>query len=89
MPRRLDYFHTDGTTIEHDHTAVDEDATVAERFANCEARLAERMPDIEDGVRFLMMVCDGCGLHVQVDKPELPEGWTSQGNGDDFCEACS
>lgn len=88
MPRRKTITHTNritGQTIEV-QIETPADASVEQRFSEMlEAGFKAVEGDIE---RMVMHVkCDGCGLTVDVKRPELPDGWITRLGGE-FCQRC-
>lgn len=58
---------------------------VEERFAGLIADGEEHMPDAI--MKVMWMRCDGCGAHVEVSEPKLPDGWITNPQGE-FCSEC-
>lgn len=61
------------------------------RILDLQAVAGEHLPGGGETERFAWLVCDGCGVRVDLgDPPDLTlvEGWMRAG-GMDFCEGCS
>lgn len=57
-----------------------------ERWRGLRASAAEQLSGEVLG-ELLAVACDGCGLLVRVERPELPVGWVTNERGE-FCPAC-
>lgn len=87
MPRIKQIRHVDfstGKTVAID-VVIPEDASVEERFN----AMIEGGRAATGGMEPALMavVCDGCGLRVEIDSPGLPEGWITRPGGE-FCTRC-
>lgn len=70
-------------------TEVEETApgrTIAERWDELLQENLKRLPG-KPMVTVYAVLCDGCGLRVEVERPELPEGWISDERGE-LCPTC-
>lgn len=61
------------------------DATVEERFQRLMAATVEVAGELIAGM--MAVRCDGCNAIAEVDRPQLPDGWTSDQRGD-LCPSC-
>lgn len=76
-------FATGAVTLSRTSTTAE---SVEERFEGLKAEAEEQMPGA--AVSVMSVRCDGCQRVVVVEKPELPEGWTTCERGE-FCPECS
>ena len=60
--------------------------SIGERIRQIKKTLPVPSPDAD---KWAAVRCDGCGETIEVDwdKPELPPGWRTTGQGD-FCPLC-
>lgn len=88
MPRskkitRIDRRTGESVTVE---TFVPGEATIQERFIGM-LDAAQRAVGEDAEMIGMWVKCDGCGIRVAVDRPELPEGWLTRPGGE-FCQQC-